>query len=310
MKQLLTLILIFLCTVLPKAVLAIECAESFYPSPSVDTMLERIANNKPVSNADINNLRIERLADQNYWLSREEAFTFARSAEQMGFTAENIISMLNSKNFMNFLLHNSFLTKKQLQELLKISGQNLAIPEQKTSYGLFALSSVFQFSNSQIMKLAEINNMHFFKPSILRNQQLLENLGFSREEIFEFIVKYIEGKRTPFQFSPSVLKEATPLLSEMGLDHAAIRQILTASVLELWASKQLKPSFSALDNERYSHLTVEEKKAILREHGLSDAVIDLIPQEMFEVSKRKLGEIGGIYASFALWIGFFYWLFS
>ena len=356
MKHPLILFLILLLyTVLPKTVLADACRASFYPSNSIDTLLERVAKKEPISTTDVNNLRIERIADHYPQLSREKVFVFVKNAEQMGFSVENAISMLKNKNFMEeFLLHPS--VKTQMKDLLKNSGQDLAILDQvgKLAYRLYALHSVLKLSNNQILELVSIENNNYHKlldiSKILRTQQVLESLdlskeeifdfivkhidgqrtpfqispellskattlffeiGFSKEEIFNFIVKHIGGQRTPFQTSPRVLSKAITLFSEMGLDHLSIRQILEASVLEFWASKQLKPSESWTSNfEQYKQFTVEEKKAILREHGLSDEVINRIPQDMFKGNiARKLGELSGMSASFVLWGGFFYWLF-
>ena len=312
---------ILLYTVLPKTVLADSCVTSFHPSPNTDTILEKVAKKEPISTTDVNNLRIKRLADQYFLLSKEEAFMFVRSAEQMGFSVENVISMLKNKNFMeDFLLSFFEPVETEIKDFLKNSGQDLSIFDEvdKPDYRLYALHSILKLSNNQIMELVGINikNDNYRKlldiSKLLETQQILENLGFSKEEIFDFIVKDIEGQqRTPFQISPEALNRATILFSEMGLDHSTIRQILKASVLELWASKQPKPTLFWMDNlEQYKALTVEEKKAILREHGLSDEVINRIPQDMFTVNiRRKLGELSAISASFALWGGFFYWLF-
>ena len=355
MKHPLILFLILLLyTVLPKTVLADACRASFYPSNSIDTMLERWAKNEPISTTDVNNLRIERLADQYSLLSREKVFVFVKNAEQMGFSVENAISMLKNKNFMEeFLLHPS--VKTQMKDLLKNSGQDLAILDQvgKLAYRLYALHSVLKLSNNQILELVSIENNNYHKlldiSKILRTQQVLESLdlskeeifdfivkhidgqrtpfqispellskattlfseiGFSKEEIFDFIVKHITGQRTPFQTSPQVLSKAIALFSEIGLDHLSIRQILKASVLELWASNQLKPPLLWMENvEQYKELTVEEKKAILREHGLSDEVINRIPQDMFTVTiGKKSAELVGVSTGFALLGSFFYWM--
>ena len=287
MKQSLSILFFILCMVSEMA-LANQCASKFSTSSSVDIILEKLANEGSVTTADINVLRIGVFIDRYDWLSKEEAFQFKKRAEQMGFTDEDIIQMLKNEDFA----HNMILFSKRRQ-----------------IFGLTALKNI-GLSNSQIMELNEKSREKYFLSILFRDihkiqdkKLLLESLGFSEQETFEFLITELSGGGpTPFRFMAIELKKGVAKLSELGMDHSDIRKLLRASgAVDL----QLITGMYLFKKNK---LTVEQKRDILKQAGLTETAINLIPENMLRITPvHRIITAASVTVVISFWSGVLYY---
>ena len=216
---------------------------------------------------------------------------FKQIAEQMGFTQEDVILMLTTNEFF---AHNFNLLKKE------------------AAFGLTALKDL-GLSNSQIIDLANmnlnnkkdelVNLWRLTSSSIRETKKFLESIGFSKEETFEFLVTKLRGKSpTPFRLNIYDLEFGVTKLSELGLDYSDIRKILLASSA---ADVEINTGIHIIKENK---ITLEQKRDVLRQAGLTEEAINLIPEDMLMVTPReRILNASTMAISIAFWSGVLYY---
>lgn len=323
--------LLLACFFFQGAVLANPCAEAFIYE-QVDPVLEKLANNQTVTPDDIHKIRIVKLVELYYptvFDHKNKALNLQEDMERMGFpnVHESTIKLLKNVYFAMAIFSVSKRKAKKLINSLEISEKDkndIFITEKVP--GLSALRAL-GLSNNQILEMFEqINSTaangvlienKLFNTKTIERKKLLEDIGFSEQEVFEFLIKYVtESHYTPFNYKwNTTLETVWSQLQKLKIgNYEELLQILSA--VQIFPLKNLEnltyDNLESLPTHRNGDKTeIEKKRFILQEQGLSEETISRIPDGMLMKKYEPLskGEKISITALITALSSGVYWIF-